>query len=265
MQPTAAEIARTLARGHLEATAHIACRPGPLPVRHATDCVGRPLLLVRTGDPVAGALSPRPGARDVAVVVSATDRPPVPGAPSLGRVWVSGWAARVDGDIPRRDAAIEFAETSPIDDLLDVGRGLELYQVDVKEVRLETSGTLRPVDPEEYTAADPDPLHELEVDLLADLADHHAEQIRPYLARRLSDAGVPARTGYVPQVVRLDRYGFLVAPYAPARSAAVAPAAGGGGQFIRLPFPRPVRDRVDLARLLHPVLFPQGCQHHAGQ
>ena len=44
MQPTPAEVARTLAAGHLPAVAHIACRPAPLPVRHVTDAHGRVLL-----------------------------------------------------------------------------------------------------------------------------------------------------------------------------------------------------------------------------
>ena len=41
MQPTHAEVARTLAAGHLPATAHIACRQGPYPVRHVSDAQGR--------------------------------------------------------------------------------------------------------------------------------------------------------------------------------------------------------------------------------
>ena len=45
MQPTPAEVARTLAAGHLPAVAHIACRQGPYPVRHVTDSQGRVLLL----------------------------------------------------------------------------------------------------------------------------------------------------------------------------------------------------------------------------
>jgi hypothetical protein len=45
MQPTHAEVARTLAAGHLPASAHIACRQGPFPVRHVADAQGRALLL----------------------------------------------------------------------------------------------------------------------------------------------------------------------------------------------------------------------------
>jgi hypothetical protein len=44
-------------------------------------------------------------------------------------------------------------------------------------------------------------------------------------------------------VVRLDRYGFVVA---------LGPAEAR--HRARLAFPRPVRDHADLARLLHPVL-----------
>jgi hypothetical protein len=42
-----------------------------------------------------------------------------------------------------------------------------------------------------------------------------------------------------PEVVRLDRYGLLVRV---------------GDRLARLAFPRAVRDRHDLAHLLHPVL-----------
>src|SRR5688500_9659767 len=124
MQPTPAEIARTLIRGRLPATAHVAWWPEPLLVRHATDCAGRPMLLCRDDETLATALRARtagaPGAPrgartadapGAAVVLTVEDRPPTAEAPSLGRVWVSGWAAPPRGSAPLREAALEYAET----------------------------------------------------------------------------------------------------------------------------------------------------------
>jgi hypothetical protein len=249
MRPTEAEIARTLARTRHPATLYLACRPGPWEVRQATDCAGRPLLLARPDEPVAAALRPRGGADDIAVAVCVEDRPPMPGAPHQGKVWVSGWASRVVGDVHQRAAAVEFAEANPLEDLLDIDNGVDLYQVEVREVRLETADTVISIDPEEYTAADPDPLREMETDLIIDLNDHHGEQIRPYLTRRLREQGV--LVGANPQALRMDRYGFVVTPH--------AGPDGPGGEFVRVPFPRPVIDQQDLARVMHPVLFPHDC------
>ena len=98
-----------------------------------------------------------------------------------------------------------------------------------------------PVDLDEYLAADPDPLYGDETELLADLNQQHGAQLGPYLAGRLAAAGLP---GTSPRAVRLDRYGMLVAPY-----------PGWRADPVRVSFARPVRDRADLARLLHPVLY----------
>jgi Protein of unknown function (DUF2470) len=247
MQPTHAEIARTLAAGHLPATAHIACRPGPFPVRHVTDAHGRVLLLSPAGGAVAAALRPQPGpdraggtlavdpADDTAMVLDITDVPPVAGAPGRGRVWVSGWATRLAGD-ECRAAALDYAEVDAAGDLLDVGGTMVLHRMDVAEVRYEHDGTLTDIDPDEFAAATPDPLRQIEFDLIADLADHHAAEISAYVRRHLGSAFQPEAE---PRVVRLDRYGFLVRL---------------DGRLARLGFPRPVTDRNDLARLLHPAL-----------
>src|SRR6266536_4954842 len=133
MQPTPAEVARTIAAGHLPAVAHIACRPGPLPVRHVTDAHGRVLLLSPGAGAVTTALRPQPGTGDTAMVLDITDVPPVAGAPALGRVWVSGWATRLDGD-EAKQAALDYAEIDASGDLLDVGESQVLHRMDVAEV-----------------------------------------------------------------------------------------------------------------------------------
>ncbi|MCU7723501.1 DUF2470 domain-containing protein [Actinoplanes sp. KI2] len=241
MQPTTAEVARTIAAGHLPAVAHIACRPGPIPVRHVTDAQGRVLLLSPAGGAVATALRPQPGAGDTALVLDVTDVPPVAGSPAFGRVWVSGWATRLDGD-EARQAALAYAEIDASGDLLDVGESQVLHRMDVAEVRHERGEKLVDVDPDEFAAATPDPLRQIEFDLIADLADHHLAEMSAYVRRQLGSAFQPESE---PRVVRMDRYGFLVRL---------------DDRLARLAFPRPVTDRHDLAHLLHPVL----CHRCAG-
>jgi len=235
MQPTPAEVARTLAAGHLPAVAHIACRQGPYPVRHVTDSQGRVLLLAPGNGALTTALRPGPGNDDTALVLDISDVPPVAGAPSLGRVWVAGWAVALTGE-QAREAALDYADNDPAPDLLDVGDSQVLHRMEVAEVRYERNGVLVDVDPDDYALATPDPLRTVEFDLIADLADHHVDEMAGYVRRRLGPA---ARPGDEPRVVRLDRYGFVVRL---------------GDRFARLAFPRPVRDRHDLAHLLHPVL-----------
>jgi hypothetical protein len=235
MQPSPAEVARTLAAGHLPAVAHVACRPGPHPVRHVADDHGRLLLLSPAGGALSTALRPPDGADDIAMVLDIADVPPMAGSPSLGRVWVSGWAKRLDGSAAR-EAALEYAAVDASGDLLDVGHGQELHRMEVAEVRYERHHTLIDVDPDEYAEATPDPLRQVEFDLIADLSDHHETEMGAYVRRRLGPAAQPAGE---PRVVRLDRYGFLVRL---------------DDRLARLAFPRPVTDRHDLAHLLHPVL-----------
>ena len=235
MQPTHAEIARTLAAGHLPGVAHVACRPGPLPVRHVTDANGRVLLLSPRDGAFAAALRPQDGNDDTAMVLDISDVPPMAGAPALGRVWISGWATLLDGD-EARAAALDYAETDASGDLLDVGHGQVLHRLDVAEVRYERNENLHDVDVDEYAEATPDPLSRIEFDLIADLADHHMAEMGAYVRRQLGRTFQPEAE---PRVVRMDRYGFLVRL---------------DDKLARLAFPRPVTDRHDLAHLLHPVL-----------
>ncbi|MDG4832065.1 DUF2470 domain-containing protein [Solwaraspora sp. WMMD1047] len=250
MQPSPAEVARTLATGHLAGRVQVAYRPGAHQVRHAVDRQGRVLLLVSIVDDLALALLPVTGADDAAVVLDVQDLPPAAGAPSLGRVWISGWAAPLTGPDARR-AALDFADVDPTGDLLDVGTRLTIYRFDAAEVRLERAGAMIDIDPKEYAEAEPDPLHRIERDLLADLADHHAPEIADFIRRQLGASAerVPAGSPE-PRVVRMDRYGLLVA-----LGAYTAP------RWARLAFPRPLCGHADLVRLLHPVICRRGREH----
>ncbi|MFI6757763.1 DUF2470 domain-containing protein [Micromonospora sp. NPDC050417] len=244
MQPTPAEVARTLAAGRIAASAYVANRPGPYRTRHVSDALGRVLLLVPVIDDLALALRPVPGTDDTALVLDVRDLPPTAGAPPLGRAWISGWATALDG-AEAQQAALDYAEIEPTGDLLDVGSRFVLYRFEPAEVRLEREGETIHVDPAEYGAAEPDPLHHLERELLADLADHHQREITEFVLRQLGESAGPHREGPPPRVVRLDRYGFVVLLGAP-----------GSRYRARLAFPRPVRDHADLVQLLHPVLWP---------
>jgi hypothetical protein len=235
MQPTHAEVARTLAAGHLPGVAHIACRPGPLPVRHVTDAHGRVLLLSPRDGAFAAALRPMAGADDAAMVLDIADVPPMAGAPTLGRVWISGWAVLLEGD-EARAAALDYAGIDASGDLLDVGEGQVLHRMQVAEVRYERDEQLHDVDIDEYAAATPDPLCRIEFDLIADLADRHLTEISAYVRKHLGKAAQPVAE---PRVVRMDRYGFLVRL---------------DDRLARMAFARPVTGRHDLAHLLHPVL-----------
>lgn len=238
MRPSAAEVVRTLVRGRLPGVVRLDADACAVPIHHATAESGAPLLLVRDRSALADRLD-----RDPVVALTVRDRPPVPGAPRLGRAKVSGWVRRVD-DAEARAYALTFAEANPVGALLDVGRTASLYALDVAEVQLfDRSGTVE-VEPAAYTAAEPDPLHEYERELLLDLNDHHVPQIRAYFHRVLAGAEIDA--GPEIRAVRLDRYGFLVD---------LDRRTDAGRRFARVDFPAPVNCRHELARFLQPVLF----------
>ncbi|MER7460451.1 DUF2470 domain-containing protein [Micromonospora sp. NPDC126480] len=244
MRPSPAETVRTLVAGRLPGLVHVAHRPGPHHARHVTDPDGRVLLLVPVVSDLAAALRPVDGGCEVAAVLDVLDLPPAAGAPTLGRAWVSGWARQLHG-AEARAAAVDFAAVDPTGDLLDVGTRFRLYRFEVAEARWERAGSVRRIDPEAYAEAEPDPLHPVEAALLADLADQHGERLSAYLRRQLG----LGEAGAAPRVVRVDRYGLLV-------------AYGRRGRRVRLAFPQPLAGSGDLARVLHPVLCPGGRAHH---
>ncbi|MFG1890794.1 DUF2470 domain-containing protein [Micromonospora sp. NPDC049051] len=248
MRPSPAEIVRTLVAGRLPGLAHVAHRPGPHQVRHVTDPDGRVLLLVPVVSDLAAALRPVDGETEIALVLDVLDLPPAAGAPSLGRAWVSGWAARLDGDEERR-AALDFAAVEPAGDLLDVGTRFRLHRFEVVEARWEHGDSVHRVDPEAYAEAEPDPLHAVEADLLADLADHHSAEVSGYLRRQLG-----LTDDVAPRVVRIDRYGLLVSHGRP-----------GARRRVRLAFPRPLDCQAELTRILHPMVCRHAAPRHADQ
>ncbi|HEY8472856.1 MAG TPA: DUF2470 domain-containing protein [Natronosporangium sp.] len=231
MKPSPAEIARTLVRGRLPGRLQLAGETAPTGLAHAADRAGRPLILVRDSD------QPPPAGPATLTVV---DVPPMPEAPSLGRVLVEGSLHRLS-NAAAAVAVHTFAEGNPVADLLDVGRGASLCRLTVTRVQLDRGSTTIDVDLADYAGAEPDPLHEYERDLLADLAGHHRYEVESYLRCLLALNGRAPRVS--PRPLRLDRYGFTV-------------DVGEPGRYLRLSFLRPVHCRHELAHLLRPVLFP---------
>src|SRR6185312_6511575 len=200
-----------------------------------------PMVLVRVGGDLSRALGAVDGRSPVAALLSVDDRPPVDGAPKLGRARVGGWVHRIaaaEADLAR----LEFAEANPVEDLLDVGSGVTLFAIEVDRVQVQRGSVTEEIDVEAFMAADPDPLHPDERDLLVDLARHHRAEAEKFFCRVLNVGGSP-------MAVRLDRYGITV------------DTGRTPKERFRLEFTRPVRDRRDLARVLHPVLFPR-CSGH---
>ena len=249
MQPTHAEVARTLASGRLPGAAHVHRYRASHPVRHATLEDGTPLLLTRAGGELDTALRAVPAGEPTRLILSVDDLPPAPGAPGHGRLWLSGRGRRLDGARARL-AALGYARVNPVGDLLDVGSGdvgtgHVLYRMDVDEARLACGASLVEVDLDEFRAARPDPLHADERELLADLNGHHREQLARLAARVVRGAGGDCRA------LRIDRYGLLLE----------LSTADGPARRVRIGFARPVRDVPDLAALLHPVLSTRHSVH----
>ena len=150
MRATHAEIARTLARGQWPGLLRVAGWPQPIPVCHATDCAGRPMVLARVGSELARALGAVDGRSRVAAMLCVDDHP------GLGRVRVGGWVHRLEPD-EAREARLEFAEANPVADLLDVGAGVTIYAVEVDRVELQHDARTIDIDVESFIAADPNP------------------------------------------------------------------------------------------------------------
>lgn len=248
MRPTAAEIARTLVRGRLKGALRFTDGTSQTRLCHATDRVGRPMLLSARGNGLAKRLRASALGEPPHVWLTVDDLPPIKGSPSLGRVRVSGSLRQVPKS-ETEEAVLDFAESNPVSQLFDVGKGVTLHRMELRGVSLRRTGTTELIDLAEYSGADPDPLHECERELLEDLADHHGEQLDRRLRRLLADAGVECEDA--PRVARMDRYGFVVDL-----------GDTGPSRWVRMEFPRAARSQHDLAHLMHPLLFHH--HHHHG-
>ncbi|WP_213453211.1 hypothetical protein [Rhizomonospora bruguierae] len=210
MQPPAADIARTLASGRLPGRLWLAALTRDIPVAHATTAAGQVLIAARRDSHAWLALASN--GDDAGAILAVDDAPPFPESPRLGRVHLCGWVHRVaERDLHR--AGLDFAAANPLHDLLDLGADVDLFSLELGEVRLERRDTVL-LEAEQFVAATPDPLHPHERDLLQDLRDHHADELA---------ALVPHPRGRC-LPVRLDRHGLVMATPGPHRIEFSSPA-----------------------------------------
>jgi hypothetical protein len=224
VRPSAPERARTVAT---RTTATVSA-PGVrccLPLAHAVTDAGQVLLVVPTHGDLAAAVRAAPGA-DLSTLVMVSDRAPVPLRRSVrAQLWLSGWATPVR-EQDRQAALLTFAEVNPTGALLDVGRTATLLRLDLAEVVLGEGGAGLDVSPQEFIAARPDPLAELEADTLRHLDQDHPEFLS-ILVGLLPEWAVGERD--VVRPLGVDRYGFRLRIERPS-----------GHYDVRLPFPRPL-------------------------
>ncbi|MFB7866643.1 DUF2470 domain-containing protein [Streptomyces sp. NPDC056069] len=157
---------------------------------------------------------------ELPVVLELTDVAPVSVPHRIrGRAWVSGWLTCLPG-------------------LAEPGRmmlRLEVGSADVDD--LWGSGT---VDPEDFSAASPDPTHPHETEVLQHLHAAHGDRLRELTALLGSHAAAIVPTRDVAPLA-LDRFGLRVRF-----------SAGPEHCFdARFDFPRPVRDISGLRREMH--------------
>ncbi len=198
MPPTAAEVARTLATGRLPGRISLPTLATDIPVAHATTTRGQVLIAARRDS--RAWLSLMVNGDDATAVLTIADVPPFPDSPRLGTVHVGGWVSRL-GDSEVHSAGLQFAECNPLDDLLDLTAGVDLFRLEPGEVHLKRYNDTITLDPDEFIQATPDPLHPNERALLQDLRDYHLTE----LARLVLASENSCRP------VRLDRHGLVLA------------------------------------------------------
>lgn len=264
--PDAAERARTLLAGVVPGWLSVDGAPAPFPVCHATDHLGRPVILMADGSPLHTAVTSAAWP-DPAVALEVTDTGALPGLmEDRGRATAYGWAAPVPAPELRAAAAV-LAERWPTGDLLSLGAGWSLLRIDVIEVDLAVSalGSSEPgaavgsevasdadrdlaekgvldVPMPDYRAARPDPVRVAETELLEHLMeDHHG--LLEALGRRacLLD---PALSGAQDlQAVALDRF-----------SLTLRCRSGGRRRTLRFAFSTPAQSLADVGANLRELL-----------
>ncbi|MGY5883188.1 DUF2470 domain-containing protein [Modestobacter lacusdianchii] len=236
--PTPAERARTVA-GRSGAAVCAAGIDGSRVLAHATTADGQVLVVVPTDGDVATAVR-RSADGDLAALLLVTDHAPVElRDPVRAQVWLSGWLTpMLPADL--RPAALAFADVAPVGALLDVGRGATLLRLDLAEVMLGECGTVTELTPEDYLAAAPDPLAEVEAHALQHLDQAHPEELA-LLASRVPRAWLG--DGGVVRPLGLDRWGFRLRV-----------EGRRGHRDVRMPFAAPVSGPDELAAAINRLM-----------
>jgi hypothetical protein len=239
LRPTVAERARTVAARPAAAVC-AAGIDGSRVLGHATTADGQVLLVVPTDGEVCTAVRSSADG-DLAALLMVTDHAPVPlREPVRAQAWLSGWLTPVRGD-DERAAALAFAEVAPVGVLLDVGHGATLLRLDLAEVVLGECGTVTEVTPEDYLAAAPDPLAEVEAHALQHLDDARSEELALLRARV---PGAWLADGDVVRPLGLDRYGFRLR----------IEQQRSGHRDVRVPFAEPVTTADELGPAVHRLM-----------
>jgi hypothetical protein len=237
LRPSAAERARTVA-SRPSAAVCAAGIDGSRVLAHTTTRHGQVLLVVPTDGDVCTAVRGSADG-DLAALVLVSDHAPVPLHDAVrAQVWLSGWLSPVEpGD--QQETLLAFADVAPVGALLDVGSTATLLSLDLAEVVLGECGAVTEVDPEDYLAAVPDPLAEVEAHMLQHLDDAHPEQLALLASR------VPAEwvEGGVARPLGLDRFGFRL------RFEQAA-----GHRDVRVPFAAPVSGPGELGAAVQQLL-----------
>ncbi len=259
-QPTAAERVRTLVESNGMASLGIPGIEDPddaglsAPVCRTVTGAGDVLLLV-PGDSAAARAAAHAQDDDLTAVMEITDVAPVSVPHRIrGRAWVAGWLTPVRND-ERARAAMLLAERHPVGELLGIGEALQpdpapgmfgrpawmMLRMEVGEAAVDDLWGAQSVEPEEFAAAEPDPLAAHEAELLQHLHSAHSDQVRGLctLLGERSRRAWDFRDRAVP--VALDHFGLRVRFTDAAHRSFDA----------RFDFPTPVRDVSELRRAMH--------------
>jgi hypothetical protein len=213
------------------------------------------VLLLVPGDSAAARAAAHAQDDDLTAVMEITDVAPVSVPHRIrGRAWVAGWLTPVRNE-ERARAAMLLAERHPVGELLGIGEALQpepapglygrpawmMLRLEVGEAAVDDLWGAEPVEPDEFTAAAPDPLVAHEAELLQHLHSAHGEQVRG-LCALLGDRSQQlcgAREQAVP--VALDRFGLRVR----------FTDSDQRSFDARFDFPEPVRDVAGLRHAMH--------------
>lgn len=203
LRPTAAERARSVACSGSATLCAAAVGCAPL-LAHATTAGGDLLLVVPSDGELMTAVRCSPQG-DLPCLLTLTDRAPVAlREPIRAQLWISGWLTPVHR-ADQAAAILAFADVSPAEVLLDVGRSASLLRLDYADLVLGESGPTVEVTPEQYAAASPDPLVAVEADAVRHLEQAHPQELAVLRSRLPDDCAGPDD---VVRPLGLDRWGL---------------------------------------------------------
>lgn len=218
---------------------HVSLNGSASVARGGVDATGRPLLLVKPGEP----LHSLPAADDAVVTVDLSATRTLGGVDHpRGLLKVQGWAQAVPAD-QARSAAVAVAGRCPDEALFAAVEGTpsgpRLFRVDVGYVIYLTGQESGMLDAEEYLAAGPDPILDAAERILHHVNESHRAQLGHAVRTMLGETSPDV------WLWELDRYGATV------RSGIEDPT------LIRIPWPAPAGGPEALERALSHLI----CAH----